>query len=694
MDASATPKYPVFDKSNDTVDAHGHSIPDPYRWLEDPDSERTKDFVKKQQAVWNEHLTEFRADSEKFLGRMKELLNYERTSLPGLRDATKTIFFTRNSGLQNHAVLYKQEFGKEPEALLDMNTEYPDGNTSMKATVVSEDGKWLAYGLSHAGSDWFTGYIRNVATKEDTSVRLPWLKFCTFTWLKDSSGFFYARYPTPASFQSDLADREGAGTETHTNTNMCIYFHRLGTDASEDLLVYANTAQPHWFQSIGISDDGKYLILNIVQGTQRSNRVYIARVKDFLEWTKTVQSRTLRHGEIPPAPKDYPYFRFFRLIDNFDAEYSVVYIKEDVLYFHTNLNAPKHRLVAIRVPELLDESKPLAHEHISASRGAGEIEDDKNSPSGPTPEFVEVFPEPQEPGMVLDSATVVAGNKLLLAFTKDAHDVIYVSTVPGAAAIRNAPSGALPRIEPGVELPLPGPGSLEILGTPDRDTVFYRWSSFSAPGTAYRLVFPTPELEEGQKYVRCGEIVLMSEEEAKTIRTLDEGALKGATVSLFHEQKPRGLAPDDFVVTQEFVPTTDGTGRVPIFLVRKKDTALPAPTIVYGYGGFGINMGPGYSQSIVSWIEEGGVWVTTCIRGGGEYGKEWHENGNLLNKLNSFDDLATVIRFLQEKGITTPEMTAINGGSNGGLLTLATPILHRGIIKAVVSAVPVADMLR
>ena len=142
----------------------------------------------------------------------------------------------------------------------------------------------------------------------------------------------------------------------------------------------------------------------------------------------------------------------------------------------------------------------------------------------------------------------------------------------------------------------------------------------------------------------------------------------------------------DIEVTREFAPSKDGT-KVPLNIIRRKGTKLDGnnPTLLYGYGGYGISMSPTFDFTRRLWFDRGGVYVVANIRGGGEYGEEWHKAGNLTNKQNVFDDFAAAAQYLIEQKYTRPEKLALLGGSNGGLLMGAMITQHPDLMRAVVS---------
>ena len=255
--------YPVTRQDGTVVDSyHGTKIADPYRWLEDDNSDETKAWVKAQNEVTFGFLKTI-PKREQIRERLRKAWNYERTGIP--TEHGGRWFFTRNSGLQNQSVLcVTNSLDQEARVLLDPNLLSKDGTTSLTEIAPSEDGKLLVYGVSKAGSDWQEFRVKDVVTGKDTGDVIEWIKFSGASWAKDGSGFYYSRYPQP---------KKGAAL-TGANKNHKVYFHTLGTPQSADRLVYARPDHPDWGMHANVTDDGRYLILTITKCTETKNRVY------------------------------------------------------------------------------------------------------------------------------------------------------------------------------------------------------------------------------------------------------------------------------------------------------------------------------------------------------------------------------------------------------------------------------------
>jgi prolyl oligopeptidase len=257
-------------------------------------------------------------------------------------------------------------------------------------------------------------------------------------------------------------------------------------------------------------------------------------------------------------------------------------------------------------------------------------------------EWTEVVPEQEN---VLRSVSVMANNKLVLTYLKDAHSVVQVHDFKNGEMLS--------------EVTLPGIGSASGFGGRRTDTeTFYSFTGYTVPGTTYRF-----DVETGESEIFREPAIAMP-----------EGA---------------------FVTEQIFITSKDGT-QVPVFVTHKAGLEMDGtnPTILYGYGGFNISLTPYYSTTARVWMEMGGVYAVANLRGGGEYGKEWHDAGRLANKQNVFDDFIGSAEHLIEAGYTSPEKLAIMGGSNGGLLVGACSVQRPDLFGAALPAVGVMDMLR
>ncbi len=568
-------KYPAT-KTVDQVDEfHGKSVADPYRWLEDDvrESADVKAWVEAQNKLTFGFLEQI-AERNAIRERLTKLWNYEKFSAPS-RKGPRYVF-SKNNGLQNQFVLYTQDtLDAEPEVLIDPNGWSKDGTVALAGTSFSKDGKYLAYGVQDAGSDWRVWHVMEVASRKLLDDELHWVKFNEPSWLKDGSGFFYARYPEPES---------GAAFQT-LNLNQKIYFHKLGTKQSEDVLVFERPDEPKWGFQASVSDDGKYVVITTWIGTDDKYRIFYKPVADLAA----------------PAVE---------LIDNFDHEYTFLGNDGSTFYFRTDLDAPRKRVIAI------DIEKPKAAD------------------------WRELIPQAEN---VLSGISLV-GNTFIAEYLKDAVSQIKLFDTAGKF-VR--------------DLSLEGIGSAGGF-TGDREDIetFYTFSSFATPPSIYR----------------------------HDLQTGDSKLIRRANVD---------VNPADYVVRQVFATSKDGT-RVPMFIAHKKGLPLDGnqPTLLYGYGGFNIPLTPGFSVSRVLWMQMGGVMAVANLRGGGEYGEDWHKAGTKLKKQNVFDDFIASAEWLIANKYTSPKKLAIQGGSNGGLLVGACITQRPDLFAAALPAVGVMDMLR
>ncbi|XP_038051795.1 prolyl endopeptidase-like [Patiria miniata] len=312
-------KYPETRRDEGSIDDYnGTKVPDPYAWLEDPDSEETKAFVDAQNNLTMPFLEKC-TSRKPFYDRLKELWDFPKYGCPFKRGSR--YFYFMNTGLQNQNVMYVQDsLDAEPRVFLDPNTFSKDGTVALRGHSFSEDGAYLAYGLSTGGSDWVTIKFMDVAKGEPLQDTLERVKFSCMDWTHDGKGLFYNYYVEQ--------DDKAVGTETKSNVNQKLKYHVLGTPQSEDVLCAEFPENPKWMSGAEVSDDGRYVILGIRQGCDPVNRLYYCdlekidhKISGILPWVK--------------------------LIDNFDAEYEYITNEGTLFTFKTNLKSPKYKLINI-----------------------------------------------------------------------------------------------------------------------------------------------------------------------------------------------------------------------------------------------------------------------------------------------------------------------------------------------------------
>jgi prolyl oligopeptidase len=302
--------YPVAHKGDVVEDHFGHKVADPYRWLEDPNSDETKAWVAAENTVTFGYLATI-PERAAIHERLTALWNYERFSPPSKEG--DWYIFGKNDGLQNQSVIYKTKApDAQPAVLIDPNTLSPDGTVALGSMHFTDDGKLMAYSLATSGSDWLEWHVREVATSKDLPDVIKWAKFSGASWLKDGSGFYYSRYDEP---------KEGQAL-TAVNKFQKIFFHAIGTSQDRDTLVFERKDQPDWGFSADVTEDGRFLLVYQSEGTRPENRVF---VKDLSKPT----------SEIRP------------FLDKFDAEYGIVGNDGEHFYVQTDKDAPRRRVVAI-----------------------------------------------------------------------------------------------------------------------------------------------------------------------------------------------------------------------------------------------------------------------------------------------------------------------------------------------------------
>ena len=561
--------YPMT-KKVDTVDVYfGQQVADPYRWLEDDNSDETAQWVAEQNKLTFGYLEKipFREQVKK---RLEQIYNYQKITRP--RKWNGHYFWYKKDGLQNQSVMYYSDTldGKEIE-LLDPNTLSDDGTVALSTVSVSHDGRYLGYGIARAGSDWNELYVKEIATGKTLDDHIQWVKFSGIAWYKD--GFFYTRFPEPT----------GGDALTGENVNSKIYYHKIGDSQANDKLIYEDPQHPEWMFSVGVSDDETIMLISVAESTS-GNALYIKDLKN--------------NGPIK------------RIVENFDNNYSVVDDCEGKMLVLTDFGAPKYRLVAI------DPAKA----------------DSKN--------WTVVIPEKEN---VLASVSVKAG-KLIAEYVKDAQSHFEVYSLKGEYLHD-------------VELPQIGT-AYGFDDDKDDNITFYTMETFTSPSTIYKYDVNTNKSE-------------------------------------LYLQTDIDFDGSGYVTKQVFYTSKDGS-QIPMFIVHKEGIKLDGSHKVwmYGYGGFNITLTPGFGISQAVWLEQGGIYCQMNLRGGGEYGEDWHRAGTLMNKQNVFDDCIAAAEYMIAEGYTKAGNIVLRGGSNGGLLVGAVVNQRPDLYGVSLPNVGVMDMLR
>lgn len=316
--------YPSARRAEQVDEYHGTPVADPYRWLEDPASPETRTWIEAQNQLTFGYLERIPARA-RIIERLEQLWNYERYSAPERHG--DAYYFFKNDGLQNQSVLFRQKsLDADAEVALDPNTWSAEGTTALASFGFSRDGKWLAYAKSEGGSDWNTWYIKNLENGEVLADELRWSKWSGAAWTHDGKGFFYSRYPAPA---------EGAALED-ANYFHQVFYHRVGTPQEADVLVYEDTANRTRGFDARVTDDGRFVVLHVWEGTDTRNRLYYFKLG--------------KKGAFDPKAK------VVKLLDSFDAGYEFVGNVGQTFLLRTDKGAPRGRLIAVDVKKPAEKS--------------------------------------------------------------------------------------------------------------------------------------------------------------------------------------------------------------------------------------------------------------------------------------------------------------------------------------------------
>ncbi len=548
---------------------HGQKVADPYRWLEDSQSEEVHKWVDEQNAHTRSLLDQV-PGRRRIADRLEELLSIGNLGTPVVRKGR--YFYTKREGKQNQPILYMRQGleGKE-KVVIDPNALDKEGLVVLDWWFPSHDGKLLAYGLSREGSEQSTLHVTDIETGENLPDRIPRTRACGVAWKKDKSGFYYTRYPKPGEVP--------AGEEAY---HRHVFYHALGTKSDQDPEIFGQGRAMDDWPELHISPDDCFLLVTVSKGWSKSE-LYLRDLQNTDE--------------------------FVPIVEGVDATFYGV-IAGEFLYLHTNYQAANYRVLRV------DLKRPSMEN------------------------WQELIGEDQSVLQAID----VIGNMIVAQYMQNASSRLKLFSLTGEF-LR--------------EIKLPTLGTAHGLnGEWDGSEALFGYQSFFIPPTIYHYDLKTDKLS---LYDR--------------VKTDIDSSL--------------------YQVEQVWYSSKDGA-KISMFLVHKKGLKLTGdnPTLLTGYGGFNSSKTPAFQRNRFLWLESGGVYAAPNLRGGGEYGEEWHKAGMLENKQNVFDDFIAAAEWLISNRYTTTSTLAISGGSNGGLLVGAAMTQRPDLFKAVVCGNPLLDMLR
>ncbi len=577
--AALSAEAPSTKRSDFAETLHGVWIEDPYRWLEDSNSEETRRWVQAQSGYARVVLDQ-QPGRAAIAKRLEELTRVTSSPISyGVAKIARVagkLFFERLDPGADQPVLYVQRTGESARALVDPNL---GEKTSLSSWSPSPDGQWLAYGVALAGSDWQAVRVRNVDSGKDLPDRIEWSKATRYEWTADSRGFYYTRFAEPPKGE----------VLTAANFYQKLYLHKLRTPQSSDALIYHRPDQKEWsFRPYALPDGT--LLLAVGWGTRRQNLLLLVDPR------KTAAA--------------------VELTAKFQEEFQPLGIRDGRLLLRTSDSAPKGRVVSM---DLASPGRDRWREVVSESADTLE-------------------------------RAVLWGPWILCQHMRDVKSVLGVYSKSGArqheVTLPSLGTAAWQRGEFAAESHVP------------ETEAYYAFGSYTQPLTLFRYL-----------------------------------PAKRQATPLFESKLPFDTA--QFETRQVFYPSKDGA-RIPMFLVHKRGLRPngDTPVLLYGYGGFNLPTRPNYVARTMAWVEMGGIFASANLRGGSEYGSEWHRAGALDKKQNVFDDFIAAAEYLIRAGYTKPSRLAIYGRSNGGLLVGACLNQRPDLFGAAVPAVGVMDMLR
>ena len=558
----------------DQVDVYyGVEVADPYRWMEDLDSDELLAWMKAQDQLRARFLGEDRLVKQ-IQARIAAIGSYASQSMPTPK-GRYTFFYQTEAGQPRGNLFVQKDGHNEPRLLLDMDALNSDGQSAFVSSY-SPDGRYLIYNAAEGQSRWRTARLVRVAdgaVMPDALVGF-YSGRTNSAWTPDGEGFFYARYAVPDDPQAPLGKPR-------------IFYHKVGTSQDDDAFIYEHPDDPNLSFVLRVTYDGRYLILSASESGGTFNglddRLFYKDLRD-------------RYSDVE------------ELFVDLDATYAFEGNDGARFWIRTSYDAPSARLVEVN----LEKPDPTHWREMIAETDAA-----------------------------MQSVSEI-GDRFVVQYVKDARTTARIYDAEG-------------QLQKEIDHLTPSMGG--FANNPDSPITYYVASQLYDPGTIYRLD------------VRTGETTLYFRPE------------------LAHN-------PDEFVTKQAFAESKDGS-RVPMFILHRKDLELDGnnPVFMYGYGAWGWAAFP-WQRHMVPWMEMGGVYVIANIRGGGEYGDAWHQDGIRLNKQNGIDDFIAVAEWLIDNDYTSPSKMIANGGSASGILPGAAIIQRPDLFGAAVINYPTLDQVR
>lgn len=573
----------IMHKDNIIDNYHGRLISDPYRWLEDIESEETKEFVKEHNKVTGEFINEYE-DVNEIRNEMIKYSTFDKGSVP-IKKGEYYYFFYK-AAIENQPILYRaKECDGEKEILVNPNELSKEGICAITGFWVSEKTEVIAYGISEKGSDWQTIYFKDMSNGQLLEDKLTWCKFSSLSWINEGKSVIYTRYPKTF----DMHDHR------ITLHNM-VSIHKIGTSQDMDEDIIDGVKESEYSYHLKVTEDEKYLVVYKNKPFGEGSVMIMKITEELNANISYIKENINKYFNTIIADKQ----ESFQLLGNINEKF----------YFLTDYKAKNKKVIEVDILNCKEEKWRVI------------IEENKRTPI---------------------ERAIFNKNNIVLVNMKHGYHTLQVYNIRNNA-VKN--------------IDLPALGAIDDISSCGEDEFYISFSSYFIPTTIYRLKQSSSEINEVWK-------------------------------------KNSDIGFDEFITEQVFIKSKDGTS-IPMFINRRRDIELNSNnrTVLYAYGGFNLNRIPEYRAAEVVWIKRGGIYAVANIRGGSEYGEDWHEAGMLHNKQNCFDDFISCGEWLIENKYTSNKKLAIRGRSNGGLLTASCMIQRPDLYGAVISQVPVIDMLR